>query len=592
MKYALVFLLVMVFLTSVAQSPGSNAIATDALGRKLPAFNEVGAIKKGKFVGIFYWTWHTEQGAKSPPLNVTEYLARQPRAIDIYNDPVWPKVKTPWFWSQPLFGYYLDTDAWVLRKHAEMLADAGVDVIVFDCTNGNNTWKESYKKLCEVFTQARKDGVKTPQIAFMLPFWMTRGGREIIYELYNELYNPGVYNDLWFLWKGKPLIIAMPELMADVKGNADSTASNRRIKEFFTFRPGQPVYNKGPERPDHWGWLEIYPQHGFGKNTDGSYEQATVGVAQNWSKERGLTAMNAPGAFGRSYTSEHGQNREPGAVDNGYNFQEQWNRALQIDPEFIFVTGWNEWIAGRYDVWQQQSNAFPDEFNEEGSRDIEPMKGGHGDNYYYQLVSNIRRFKGMQEEQAASLPVTIPIDGRFAEWSSVTPVFQASRGNTIHRSSDGWGSLHYENTTGRNDIVQARVARDDNNIYFYVATASPMTAKTDAGWMRLFIDIDNNKNTGWEGYDFVINRSSPNKKATIEKSDGGWLWSKAGDAEYAVNGNQMEISVPKNILHLKAGIDFGFKWSDNMQEDGDIMNFLINGDAAPLGRFNYHYMVP
>ncbi|MEJ7694952.1 hypothetical protein, partial [Daejeonella sp.] len=90
------------------------------------------------------------------------YLARQPRAIDNYNDPVWPKIKTPWFWSQPLFGYYLDTDAWVLRKHAEMLADAGVDVIVFDCTNGNNTWKESYKKLCEVFTQARKDGVKTP----------------------------------------------------------------------------------------------------------------------------------------------------------------------------------------------------------------------------------------------------------------------------------------------------------------------------------------------------------------------------------------------------------------------------------------------
>ena len=136
------------------------------------------------------------------------------------------------------------------------------------------------------------------------------------------------------------------------------------------------------------------------------------------------------------------------------------------------------------------------------------------------------------------------------------------------------------------------MARDDNNIYFYVATASPMTAKTDAGWMRLFIDIDNDKNTGWEGYDFVINRLSPNKKATIEKSDGGWLWSKAGEADYAVKGNQLEISVPKNILHLEAGIDFGFKWSDNMQEDGDIMDFLVNGDAAPLGRFNYHYMAP
>src|SRR5271166_2777688 len=37
---------------------------------------------------------------------------------------------------------------------------------------------------------------------------------------------------------------------------------------------------------------------------------------------------------------------------------------------------------------------FVDEFDAEFSRDIEPMKGAHGDNYYYQLVANIRRFKG------------------------------------------------------------------------------------------------------------------------------------------------------------------------------------------------------
>lgn len=591
MKYAFGFLMIIFTSVATAQVPGTNAVAVDALGRKLPSSREAGEPKKDKFVGLFYWTWHTQPGLKSPPFNVTEYLARDPKAIDDYKNPIWPTRNSPWFWAEPLLGYYLDTDEWVLRKHAEMLSDAGVDVLIFDCTNGNITWKESYMKLCEVFTQARKDGVRTPQIAFMLPFWLTDGGKEIIREIYRDLYKPAKYKDLFFMWKGKPLIMAMPECADDIKGRPSDPALTKEIKEYFTFRPGQPVYNKGPEKPDHWGWLEIYPQHGFVKTASGGFEQVTVGVAQNWSKARGLTAMNAPGAFGRSYTHARGHDSSAYAVNYGYNFQEQWDRALELDPEFVFITGWNEWIAGRYDVWQQQTNAFPDECNQEGSRDVEPMKGGHGDNYYYQMVSNIRRFKGVPAEQPASAPASIQVDGKFTEWSTVQPAFASHKGNTIHRNSAGWGSLHYTNKTGRNDIVLSKVARDNNNIYFYAETATALSPKTDAGWMRLFIDIDNNKNTGWEGYDFLINRTSPGKKAVIEKSDGAWYWQSAGEVEYAVNGNKLEIKVPKSLLGISGEPDFGFKWSDNMQQEGDIMDFIINGDVAPAGRFNYHYWV-
>ncbi len=78
-----------------------------------------------------------------------------------------------YWWDEPLFGYYRTTDEWVLRKHAEMLADAGVDVVFFDCTNGSWTWKSSYTVLLQVWQQARLDGVKTPQIVFLLPFSST-----------------------------------------------------------------------------------------------------------------------------------------------------------------------------------------------------------------------------------------------------------------------------------------------------------------------------------------------------------------------------------------------------------------------------------
>ncbi len=59
----------------------------------------------------------------------------------------------------------------------------------------------------------------------------------------------------------------------------------------------------------------------------------------------------------------------------------------------------------------------------------------------------------------------------------------------------------------------AKVARDKDYLYFYVETANPLTPKSDPKWMRLFIDIDRKKETGWEGYDFMV------EGGNIEKSD-------------------------------------------------------------------------
>jgi hypothetical protein len=160
----------------------------------------------------------------------------------------------------------------------------------------------------------------------------------------------------------------------------------------------------------------------------------------------------------------------------------------------------------------------------------------------------------------------------------------------MHRDSPGWKGTHYKNDTGRNDIIISRVARDGDNLYFYVETAAPLSPETDPGWMRLFIDADRDEATGWEGYDFVVNRKNPAGKAVVEKSEGGWSWTKVGEIDFVVNRNAMELKIPRSILGLVDNkVDIEFKWSDNMQEDGDIMDFWVNGDVAPSGRFNYRY---
>jgi hypothetical protein len=49
------------------------------------------------------------------------------------------------------------------------------------------------------------------------------------------------------------------------------------------------------------------------------------------------------------------------------------------------------------------------------------------------------------------------------------------------------------------------------------------------------------------------------------------------------------LEIPYTALDMPNDADqlnFEFKWSDNMQEDDNIMDFYANGDVAPGRRFN------
>ncbi len=214
-------------------------------------------------------------------------------------------------------------------------------------------------------------------------------------------------------------------------------------------------------------------------NAQGVKEQMSVGVAQNAVNGR-LGSMSEPGVCGRSFhNGKPGQ--KPEDVLHGYNLAEQFDYALRQDPQFIFLTGWNEWIAGRHPSLNGvHGDMFPDEFDQEGSRDIEPMKGGHGDNYYYQMVSYIRRFKGVRPPPKASAPQTIRLNSDFSQWASVTPEYRDDIDDTVHRDFAGFNNCaRYTNSSGRNDFVSLKVARDRKNIYFYARTKAPITPATD-----------------------------------------------------------------------------------------------------------------
>jgi hypothetical protein len=157
-------------------------VATDALERSLPLAEEVGPPRPDKFVGVFYFLWLGQAG-DAGPFDIARILARDPTAIRDPNNPLWGPELAPHHWGESIFGHYRSDDESVLRKHAQMLADAGVDMIVFDVTN-QVTYPHSWKALCRVFDRMKREGNRVPQIAFLCPFWEPR---KAVRELWEDL---------------------------------------------------------------------------------------------------------------------------------------------------------------------------------------------------------------------------------------------------------------------------------------------------------------------------------------------------------------------------------------------------------------------
>ena len=576
MTYLMLLVLMALPCVSIAWDTQPDTwVATDALGRVVPTNDKVGPPRKDRFVGAFYFLWLGEHGTGGP-YDITKILAKDPNAINDPKSPLWGPVGAFHHWGESLFGYYLSDDRWVLRKHAQMLSDAGVDMVVFDVTN-QQTYPKCYFALCEEWAQVRKDGGATPQIAFLTPFW---DPKKVARTLYDDFYSKGLFKDLWFQWKGKPLILADPDKVDD------------DIKGFFTFRKPQPDYFQGPTGPDQWSWLEVHPQHVF-RNSAGAAEQMSVGVGQNGILPHRCAAFTEKGTHGRSW-HDGAEDKTPGAVNRGLNVKEQWERALEVDPEFIFITGWNEWVAINLNEFNgvSQPPMFVDEYTQEYSRDIEPMRGGHWDNYYYQMVDYIRRFKGARPIPKPTAPKTIKIDGRFDDWKDVGPEYRDDIGDTMHRDHAGWGAAgHYTNTTGRNDFVALKVARDSKFIYFYARTREPITPHTDPNWMLLFINTDLDPRTGWNGYNFVVNRTVRDSSVSLLERHTSAGWVSSGGVRYKIKGCEMELAIPRKSLGFgdtSNPVRFDFKWADNIQQF-DVMEFTANGDTAPNGRFAYRY---
>ncbi len=546
-------------------------VATDDLGRTLPVGGEVRAPQADKTAAMFYYLWH-QNGREVN--DISKALALNPKAPKLGGNSSFH------WWGEPEAGYFDASDPWVIRRNMSMLADAGIDVIFFDVTNAL-TYLDAVKAIGETSLQMRAEGNATPQIAFLTH---ARGGRTQT-ELYEKFYSQNLYPELWYRRDGKPFLLGEPDAKMD-----DGSPMSDEVKAYFSRRESWAWSNPGGWYGDgkgKWPWLDNTPQ-APGLSPDGKLEQIVVETAQHPTTNKGKSFHDNK----QPPVNQYGIAAE---TPRGLHFAEQWKRALEVDPPLVFLTQWNEWLAQRFIVTDKvKSNLigralepgesfFVDVYTAEYNRDIEPMKGGWSDNYYYQMVAGLRAFKGARPIPLASAPCTVKLNGDFSVWKTIGPEFRDTIGDTVHRDFNGWTKeLIYKNDSGRNDIVNAKVARNDKNVTFHVETRAPLTPRTDRNWMMLFIDVDGSSVTGWNGYDMRV--TGGNIEVWRNRR-----WQRFGRASLSVGSNALDLAIPRSLLSRRAELSFDFKWVDNADPDS-IEDWFVNGDSAPNRRFNYRFL--
>lgn len=264
------------------------------------------------------------------------------------------------YWAKPAQGYYRSTDKTAARNNLQLLGDAGVDFIILDFTNmADSDYVDDMNKgeawaykpiqtLCETIIEMRAEGKTVPYIAL----WCAQTDGRFIQEIYNRFYTKEEWKDCFVYWDNKPFMIF-------------KQGETFPHPDLFTVR-----YMWGLTGDHCWRFLNTNNK-GTAYVNNGVTEQLSVAVA---SQESYMSMTD----------TAHGRN-------HGIFFYEQWTEAFNVHPKIVTLTWWNEWAAQRFII--NGESHFVDNYNKDYSRDIEPMEGGHGDQYYQWMKQYIEAYK-------------------------------------------------------------------------------------------------------------------------------------------------------------------------------------------------------
>lgn len=636
--------------TATSASRGLNAYdftkasyaTVDRVGREITPMNKKKTDHE-RYVGVFYFLWLGTHGTSAGVYDVTKLQKTEAGASAVLDSSYSLGQKVPGtanaelgypdgmesptgyvHWTnEPLFGYYNIADEWVITRHMEMLTMADVDFIFFDTTNtedyaenvnGNFTnvkleygsddakvaklGRPTYTVLDTILKLSRQ-GWDVPKVVF---YTNTKSGT-LVNKIYKDFYEGGKYEDIWFKPFGKPMLVGTTEYNTGTNMTGDERVDiSADMQAYFDVRESQWPYSMQAEDGFPWmdwsnGYNFYFPQN----------KAVNVNVAQHGATQTSYSAYMQFGGITDGRSSKGWNEAEEKIEKNweeGKNIEDQWESVWHYEGqgksvEMVTVTGWNEWLAWKYN--NGSNIQFIDNFNNEFSRDMEPDKEYYQDNFYLQLVRNVRKYKYSEAKSAYAWDKKTVKS--VADFDTVQAVYKDFEGDAIQRDFFGFDirpaakaqnliGTWYTDNSNRNDIIETRVVHDDTNVYILVKTKENITPyQSGENWMNVLIKTKNSTAANsWESYDYLINRTPGTDKTSVEKSTGGWNWTSSGEASITVEANTMFLTVPLAALGLsKDNVAFEFKVADNVTDYTDIMDYYVTGDSAPMGRLRYSY---
>ncbi len=550
------------------------------------------ARKENREVGIFYFLWLGNPHFQDI-YDVSEIIKEHGKNKVFYEDTAVSPLNQPHWWGQPLFGYYSSGDEWVIRKHMEMLTTAGVDFLMFDTTNAV-TYDAVARRILKVVTELREEGWDAPQISYMTHTYSI----DTVGALYENIYKKfPEYEEAWYKVDGKPLIVAYTTEAADIEASGDTRNGqayrpgdmSQELLDFFHIR--DPRWPSDPVTENGWP----YTDWALPPAVNGDMMSVSVATHPRPPFSYGLIKEDWPN-YGRGFDVEAMKNIEADAL-KGTFFDYEWEAVYANEDKlrFVFITGWNEWVAWKLDMEGYDGYILVDNADLQYSRDIEPMKGGYEDAYYIQMMSHIRRYKyePLGGDTVDTVKKTIDVSGPLSQWDDVNAIYRRVGQDDGKRGKYGASkTVDYACDPVKNNIVEVKVTSDAENLYFLIKTTEDIVEVTDGNSNRMNLFIGTGApamNKGWESYEYVVNRTRSGSTAKIEKLNADYSGTAVGEATFSVQGNLLQISVPRAAVGLADGGNLYFKVADGVESPEEIMSYYGSGRSLPLGRLSYLY---
>jgi hypothetical protein len=269
----------------------------------------------------------------------------------------------------------------------------------------------------------------------------------------------------------------------------------------------------------------------------------------------------------------------------------------------LLQDGTNRWEVGDPEVGDPQpfcnlvqttgETVFVDEFCQEFSRDIEPMTGGHSDNFYMQLIAFNRWYKGADSTESSSENQTIHTAvPSFTNWTHVTPQYGDTTNDTSARSHPGFGNtgLYYTDNSATDDLCQAQVTTDRTALYFRAGVCGQYWS-TSTPRLNLYLQFNGVNSPTTMGYNYRWNATQ--NMLYIATGSGSWSAVSGGTLVFSNDEIQLHVAIPYAVLSAVQGwssLEFKFWVGDEASVTlTDPSQFLLWGDAAPNARLNYFW---